>query len=196
MKSTSRIFMLAAAVSLCLMFVFPLWKITLLAPQYPDGLGMFIWVTKITGTESGTLQNINIMNHYIGMKPIEPDSIPELQFMQYIILGLSGIALLLAIFNRWKLNLVWLIILVAAGSLAIYDFYLWEYDYGHNLDPDAAIKIEGMAYQPPLIGKKLILNFTAISYPRLGSFFMALSMVTGGLAVFLGIKNRGTVKNL
>ena len=193
MKSKSRIFILAAAVSLCLMFVFPLWKITLIAPQYPDGLGMFIWVTKITGTDPGTLQNINIMNHYIGMKPIEPDSIPELQFMKYIIFGLSGLALILSFINRWKLNLVWLIILVAAGSLAIYDFYLWEYDYGHNLNPDAAIKIEGMAYQPPLIGKKLILNFTAISYPRLGSFFMALSMATGGLAVYFGIKKRGRV---
>jgi len=196
MKAPSRIFMLAAAVSLCMMFVFPLWKITLLAPQYPDGLGMFIWVTKITGTDPGTLQNINIMNHYIGMKPIEPDSIPELQYMQYIILGLAGIALILAIINRWKINLVWLIILVAAGSLAIYDFYLWEYDYGHNLNPNAAIKIEGMAYQPPLIGKKLILNFTALSYPRLGSFFMALSMVTGGVAVYFGVKNRGRVKNV
>ncbi len=186
--------MLAAAVSLCLMFVFPLWKITLLAPQYPDGLGMFIWVTKFTGAEPGTLQNINILNHYIGMKPIEPDSIPELQYMKYIILGLAGLALILSFINRWKLNLVWLIILVAAGSLAIYDFYLWEYDYGHNLDPHAAIKIEGMAYQPPLIGKKLILNFTAVSYPRLGSLFMALSMFSAALAVFFGLKQRKQIR--
>ncbi len=190
MKSKSRIFMLAAAGFLCLMFVFPLWKISLLAPQYPKGLIMFIWVNKITGSEPATLQNINIMNHYIGMKAIEPDSIPELQFMQYIIVGLAGLALLLAIFNKWQLNLVWLIVLVTAGTLAIYDFYLWEYDYGHNLDPTAAIKIEGMAYQPPLIGKKLILNFTALSYPQLGALVMALSMATGGLAVYFGIKNR------
>ena len=80
--------------------------------------------------------------------------------------------------------------MVAAGALAIYDFYLWEYDYGHNLDPHAAIQIEGMAYQPPLIGKKLILNFTAVSWPRMGSLFMALSMVSGGLAVWFGIKRR------
>ncbi len=182
--------MLAAAVALPMMFVFPLWKITLLAAQYPNGLSMFIWVTKITGSEPGTLQNINILNHYIGMKPIEPDSIPELQFMKYIILGLSGLAFVLAIINKWQLNLVWLILLVAAGALAIYDFYLWEYDYGHNLDPNAAIKIEGMAYKPPLIGKKVILNFTALSFPQLGSLFLTLAMVTGGLAVWFGIKNR------
>ena len=194
MKSKPRVFMMAAAVSLCMMFVFPLWKITLLAPQYPKGLGMFIWINKITGFEPNTLQNINIMNHYIGMKPIEPDSIPELTFMPYIALALAGLALLLGIFNKWRLNLVWVILLVVAGSLAIYDFYLWEYDYGHNLSSDAAIKIEGMAYQPPLFGTKLILNFTAKSYPRLGAVFLGLSMVLGGLAVYFGKKARKVVQ--
>lgn len=182
--------MLGAGLALLLMFVFPLWKITLIAPQYPDGIGMYIWVNKITGDEPSTLQNINILNHYIGMKAIEPDSIPELQYMQFILLGIAGLAFLLAFANKWRFNLIWLIILIAAGSLAIYDFYLWEYDYGHNLNEHAAIKIEGMAYQPPLIGKKLILNFTAVSFPRLGSFFMALSMVLGGIAVYLGIKKK------
>lgn len=182
--------MLAAAILLLGMFLFPLWKITLLAPQYPKGIAMFIWVTKITGSEPSTLQNINILNHYIGMKPIEPDSIPELQFMKYIIIALSGLGIIAAFLKKWQVNLVWLILLVGAGALAVYDFYLWEYDYGHNLDPHAAIKIEGMAYQPPLIGKKLILNFTAISYPRMGSFFMVLSMLLAGVSVFLGIKQR------
>ena len=124
------------------------------------------------------------------MKAIEPDSIPELHFMQFIILGISGLALLLAIFNKWQLNLVWLILLVSASALAIYDFYLWEYDYGHNLDPSAAIKVDGMTYQPPLIGKKQILNFTAVSFPRLGALFMGLSILCGAAAFYLGIKKR------
>jgi copper chaperone NosL len=182
--------MLAAAISLPLMFAFPLWKITLEAPQYPKGLGMYIWINKITGSEENTLKNINIMNHYIGMKPIEPESIPELQFMQYIILALSGLALLFVFLNKWQLNLVWTILLTAAAILALYDFYLWEYDYGHNLDSSAAIKIEGMAYQPPLIGSKQILNFTAISLPRMGALFLALSMVFGGLSAYFGIRKR------
>jgi hypothetical protein len=161
MRSRTRIFMLAAAVALPLMFAFPIWKITLEAPQYPKGLGMYIWVNKITGSEPNTLQNINIMNHYIGMKPIEPESIPELRFMRYIILALTGLALLLVFLNKWQLNLVWVIML-------------------------------GMAYQPPLIGKKQILNFLAISLPRLGALFLALSILCGGLAAYFGIKNRRT----
>jgi len=184
--------MLAAAVALPLMFVFPIWKITLEAPQYPKGLGMYIWVNKITGSEPNTLQNINIMNHYIGMKAIEPESIPELRYMPYIILALTGLALLFVFLNKWQLNLVWFILLSAAAALALYDFYLWEYDYGHNLDSSAAIKIEGMAYQPPLIGKKQILNFLAISLPRMGSLFLALSILCGGLSVYFGMKSRRT----
>ncbi len=189
-KSKQRIFLLAAAVSLVLMFAFPLWKITLEAPQYPRGLGMFIWINKITGMEPSTLQNINIMNHYIGMKAIEPDSIPELSFMPFIALSLAGVALILAFVRRWKMSLAWVVLLVVAGGLAIYDFYLWEYDYGHNLNPHAAIQIEGMAYQPPLFGTKVILNFTAKSYPRLGAGFLGLSMIMGGLAVYFGIKEK------
>lgn len=190
LKSKQRIFMLAAAVFLALMFVFPLWKVTLLAPQYPKGLGMFIWINKITGTEPSTLQNINIMNHYIGMKAIEPDAIPEFSFIPYIVLAFAGLGLILAIVKKWHLNLLWTILLVVAGGLAIYDFYLWEYDYGHNLSSDAAIKIEGMAYQPPLFGTKQILNFTAKSYPRMGAVFLGLAMVMGGLSSYLGIKQR------
>ncbi len=182
--------MFAAAASLVLMFAFPLWKITLEAPQYPKGLGMFIWINKITGTDPSTLQNINIMNHYIGMKAIEPDSIPELTYMPYIALALAALALILVALKKWRLNLVWTILLVVAGVLAVYDFYLWEYDYGHNLDPHAAIKIDGMAYQPPLFGTKVILNFTAKSYPRMGAVFLGLAMIMGGLAVYFGIRQR------
>jgi copper chaperone NosL len=182
--------MLAAAVCLLLIFVFPIWKITLEAPQYPEGLGMFIWINKIVGEESSTLQSVNIMNHYIGMKAIEPDAIPEFSFMPYITLALAGLALILAVLKKRRLNLVWTILLVVAAALAIYDFYLWEYDYGHDLDSHAAIKIEGMAYQPPLFGTKKILNFTAKSYPRLGAVFLGLAIIMGAAAVYFGIKQK------
>lgn len=182
--------MLAAVITMLSMFAFPVWKITLIAPQYPKGIHMFIWINKIAGSEPGTLQNINIINHYIGMKPIKPDSIPELKYMKFIVLIIAGLGLVMAVFDRWQLNLVWLIIIGVVGILAIYDFYLWEYDYGHNLSIDAPIKIEGMNYQPPLIGKKQILNFTAISFPMMGAFLMVISVISGTLAVYFGIKKK------
>ena len=182
--------MFVAAITMLLVIMFPIWKITLIAPQYPKGLHMYIWVNKIGGSEPNVLQNINILNHYIGMKPIKPESIPELQYMQYIIIGISGLAFAMALFNKWKLNLAWLILVAIMGALAIYDFYLWEWDYGHNLNLNAPIRIEGMFYQPPLIGKKVILNFIAISCPMLGALFLFISFISAFLAIYFGIKKK------
>ena len=194
MKIKPKYYMLISAFLLLCMFTFPLWSINLDAPQYPGGIGLKIWVNKITGAQPNDLQNINIMNHYIGMQKIEPDAIPELSYMPIIIIVMVVFAILLAFINKWQLNAVWVLLFAALGILALYDFYLWEYDYGHNLDSHAAIKIEGMAYQPPFIGSKQILNFVASSYPALGALFMFLSMAIGGFAVWLGFKEKKQIK--
>ncbi len=185
---TSRILMIGAAVLLLTLFIFPLWQITLIAPQYPDGVVLKIWIDKIGGNEPGTLQNINILNHYVGMKPIEPESIPELSYLKYIVIVMATLGLLAAWINRKMVILGWAVLLLALGVLGMYDFYLWEYDYGHNLDPNAPIKIEGQAYQPPLIGQKTLLNFLAKSYPHLGGMAMFTSMILAFLAYW--IKNK------
>jgi copper chaperone NosL len=88
-------------------------------------------------------------------------------------------------FNNNKLWLAWGILLLLLGALGIYDFYLWEYDYGHNLADDAPIKIPGQAYQPPLIGSKMLLNFNAISYPHYGSIFIGISLIFSFLSFYL-----------
>ena len=176
--------MILAALSLLGVFFFPLWKISLFAPQYPDGINMYIWVNQITGDTPYTLQNINILNHYIGMQYIEPDSIPELTYFPYIVAGMIFLGLVAA-FTRNKVAFFsWAGILMILGALGLYDFYLWNYDYGHNLDPNAPIKIPGMAYQPPVIGSKMLLNFNASSWPQMGSLFLGLGMI---LAVVAGV---------
>jgi len=179
MKNLHKILMILASLMLLGIFLFPIWRITLIAPQYPGGITMYIWINKITGETPGTLQNINILNHYVGMQFIEPDSIPELKYFQWVITGMSLLGLTLSFTGKGKLFLVWVIVLLVLGALGIYDFYLWEYDYGHNLSPTAPIKVPGMAYQPPLFGKKALLNFIALSYPSWGSLFFGLAAVTG-----------------
>lgn len=174
--------MVIAALWLIVIFFFPIWQITLIAPQYPDGISMYIWINKITGDGPGTLQNINILNHYVGMKAIVPDSIPELSYFQWVIGCMGMLGLIFAWIGNRKLFLIWVIVMLVLGALGIYDFYLWEYDYGHDLSPTAPIKVPGMAYQPPLFGKKILLNFTAYSYPSWGSLFFGLALVTGLVA--------------
>ncbi len=176
---------LLALASLLLIGVFfaPLWKITLEAPQYPEGLGMMIWVNNITGEKPHDLYNINLLNHYIGMKYIEPDKIPELKIMPFIF----GFFIVFGLFGaiagkRWVLR-VWVLLFVIFGVVGIADFYRWEYDYGHNLDPNAPLKIPGLAYQPPLIGCKTLLNMHACSWPDVGTYIAAASLILGILAL-------------
>ena len=168
-----------------LLFVFPLWKITLTAPQYPDGIAMYIWINQITGDTESTLQNINILNHYVGMKNIEPDSIPELKYFPWVVGAMSFLGVAFFFLRKKPLYLTWVIILVVLGGLGIYDFYLWEYDYGHNLDPKAPIKVPGMAYQPPVIGSKMLLNFRADSWPALGGIFLGIGILLAFMAFYL-----------
>lgn len=193
MQRLSKILMLVGALSLLLLFVTPLWRITLEAPQYPEGITMYIWIDKITGNTEHTLQNINILNHYVGMQFIEPDSIPELKYFPYIIVAMVIFGVVASFTGRKKVMLTWVLTMVVLGILGIYDFYLWEYDYGHNLDPLAPIKVPGQAYQPPLIGSKMLLNFKAISWPYWGGLFLGLSMVLAAIATFLaGKKHAGS----
>lgn len=182
MKQLPRLLMFLAALSLLALFIWPMWKIVLYAPQYPDGVEMHIYINKLGGTSPGTLQNVNILNHYVGMKAIEPDSIPELQYFQYVILALVFLGLVAAVVNRRWAFMAWLILLVVLAIAGIYDFYLWEYDYGHNLSDTAPIKIPGASFQPPLIGVKEILNFTAVSLPHWGGYFFGLGMILAGIA--------------
>jgi hypothetical protein len=182
--------MFSAAVCLAALFVFPMWKITLLAPQYPDGVSLHIWINKIGGETPGTLQNINILNHYVGMKYIEPDAIPELTYFPFIVGAMVGLGLLAALLNRPKLFLAWAVVMIIISLLGIYDFYLWEYDYGHNLSDTAPIKVPGQSYQPPLLGRATILNFTAISLPHIGGYLAGLGIILSLIASYLGLKSK------
>jgi copper chaperone NosL len=185
MQYLPRIIFIVGAMALLGTFLAPIWRITLEAPQYPKGVTMYIWINKLSGEEKGTLQNINILNHYVGMKMIEPESIPELKYFPKIVIAMVVLGIICGFFNNNKLWLAWGILLLLLGALGIYDFYLWEYDYGHNLADDAPIKIPGQAYQPPLIGSKMLLNFNAISYPHYGSIFIGISLIFSFLSFYL-----------
>ncbi len=188
MNILSRGLLALASLLLILTYFLPLWRIELVAPQYPEGLRMFIWVNRITGGTEFDLYNINLLNHYIGMKPIEPEAIPELKIMPFIIGFLIAFGLLSAILGKRVLLYAWVITFVLLGVAGLADFYKWEYDYGHNLDPNAPIKIPGLAYQPPLIGTKQLLNMLASSFPDVGGYIAVVSLFLGFLAIAIDLR--------
>jgi copper chaperone NosL len=177
LSRSSRILAGVASLAMVAGYFLPVWGIYLIAPQYPEGLEMNIWLNKITGQ----VEIINGLNHYIGMRPINTAMFPEFGFLVYIVGFLILFGLLVAITGKKKLHLVLCILVVAFAIAALVDFYLWGYDYGHNLDPTAPIQVPGLSYQPPVIGHKKLLNFDAYSYPDSGGWVI----VGAGAAFFL-----------
>lgn len=161
---------------LVLVYFIPIWSISISAPQYPEGLGMKIWINKIIGATPYDLKNINLLNHYIGMQEIVSESIPELLFMPYVLGYLIFGAFLTELYPKVGMAILGIINLIIVGLVGLSDFWRWEYNYGHNLNPEAPIIIEGMAYQPPLLGCKVMLNITACSYPSYGGVILGLSL--------------------
>lgn len=171
MKKSSQIIIFACAFLMIGAYFLPFWKIMLEAPQYPEGLEMQIWLYKITGD----VQKINGLNHYIGMKLIHEDEFPEFKIMPWVLGLLIAFGMLVAIMRKRKLLYGWLVSLLIAAGVAFYDFYKWLYDYGHNLNPHAAIKVPGMSYQPPMFGYKQLLNFLAGSFPDTGGYLVIVA---------------------
>lgn len=185
LTNRSRVIAALAALLLVPVFFLPVWTIDLEAPQYPEGIGLEIMVNTIRGQNEWDLQNINGLNHYIGMKQIQPDSIRELDVMPWLLGGLGLLVMAAAVSGRRRLLQAWIIAFVLLAIVGMVDFWLWGYDYGHNLDPNAAIKVPGMAYQPPLIGSKQLLNFNAHSWPGPGGILAFLSLALGIAALWL-----------
>lgn len=173
LNGISRIVVIISALIMIIGYFVPLWQILMWAPQYPEWLTMKIWINNITGD----VRIINALNHYIGMKLIELDMFPEFKYMTYILGGLIGFGVLVGLVGRRFLMWTYLGVLVTTAIAALIDFYLWGYDYGHNLNPEAAIQVPGMTYQPPLIGTKQLLNFTAYSGPDIGGWIFVISGV-------------------
>jgi copper chaperone NosL len=174
----SRILVAFASGALIAVFFLPAWRIDLFAPQYPEGLTMNIWIHGL----SGDVDIINGLNHYIGMKHITEDMFPEFTYLPYVVGFFMILGMVVAITGNRKFLFAYLVLTVIGGALAIYDFYQWSYDYGHNLDPMAPIQVPGLSYQPPLFGHKRLLNFDAYSFPHVGGWIViGAGLLAGGV---------------
>jgi copper chaperone NosL len=187
LQPISRVLILLTAAAMVSAYFVPLWQILMWAPQYPEGLDMKIWINNITGD----VKIISALNHYIGMRHIEVSMFPEFGYMIYIVGFVIVFGIITAIINRRFMLAAFSILIITCGIAALVDFYMWGYDYGHNLDPKAPIIVPGMSYQPPLLGTKQLLNFTAYSGPDIGGWiFFVAGIIAIGAFAFEIIKSR------
>jgi hypothetical protein len=200
----SQIIMAIGALLLGALYLLPLWNITLIAPQYPEPLGLNIHITHLSdGVQFNDVKNIDLLNHYIGMAHLpteenvakhEVEPFVEFTIFPIVIGVMIVLGLLVAFKGNYKWFLYWLIIMVILGTAGLYDFYSWLGTYGHDLDPNAILKIidpktgELMGYQPPFFGFKKILNFEVYSYPSAGAYFIAVGMLLSFVAYLIGKK--------
>lgn len=168
----------------------PVWRIDLTAPQYPEGMVLYIGGTEgVSGGDEGNdLYKINELNHYVGMAQIHPGDFWEFTALPIILCSFGILFSIVAIIKNKKLSIVSLVLFGIFGVLGFVDFFHWTYVYGHNLSPDAPIKVPGMSYQPPIIGEKQLLSFDALSQPDLGGYLL---VVSGLLLAFVVLKEVG-----
>jgi copper chaperone NosL len=167
----SRLVLLAMVVPLVLAFTQPLWRISMTAPQYPDGLYMEIYTHKIDGGNKGQhIKEINTLNHYIGMHKIDRAELSDLDWIPFGLGLLMILTLRCAAIGNVRALIDLAVLAGYIGVFAMGRFVYKMYVFGHNLDPDAPIRLE--PFTPAIFGTKKIANFSTQSYPQLGSVFI------------------------
>jgi copper chaperone NosL len=168
--------MLAAAVCLVVTYFLPLWNLTMFAPQYPDGLRLDIYPYTLQGGNHGQdIKEINVLNHYIGMHDLTIEDFTEFKWMPFVIGALALLVLrALVIGTMSALVDVW-VLFVYFGAFSLWSFGYKLYRYGHDLAPNAAVKVP--PFMPPMFGYQQIANFEVYSYPRSASYVMAVALV-------------------
>jgi copper chaperone NosL len=179
---SARVVLALLVIPLALAFTEPLWRISLRAPQYPDGLWMDIYTHKVDGGNKGQhIAEINTLNHYIGMHRIDRAELSDLDWIPFAIGLLIVLALRCAVIGNIR-TLIDLVVLTGYVSIFAFGRFVYKlYVFGHNLDPTAPLKIE--PFTPAIFGTKQIANFTTTSTPQLGSLYVGVFAT--GTAVLL-----------
>jgi hypothetical protein len=171
-----RTLVLAAVVALLLTYFVPLWNLTMFAPQYPDGLTMDIYSYRLVGGNNNQdVKEINILNHYIGMRDLTDEDFTEFKWMPFVIGGLGLVMLRAAVYGSAGAMVDVTVLFTYFGLFSLWSFAYKLYVYGHNLAPTAAVKVP--AFMPPVFGFKQIANFEVYSYPQAGTYAMAAVFV-------------------
>lgn len=170
-----RVVLLLSLLLLLWIFRSPLWTMSFESNQYPDPLRLAIYVGHLEGQKTemrDDLREINSLNHYIGMRPLLESDFAEFLWMPFV-LGFFGLLLLrVIVFGKLRDLIDVTVLFVYFGLFSAWDFYQRLYDYGHVLDPAAAIKVE--PFTPPFFGRVKIANFWIESFPGSGSYGLAL----------------------
>lgn len=180
---SSRFVLAALVVPLVLSFTGPLWRISMEAPQYPNGLWMDIYAYKLeAGNDGQHMTEINTLNHYIGMHPIDRTALADLDWIPFALGWLAIYTLRVAVIGNVR-GLIDLFVMTSYISLFAFGRFIYKmYTFGHDLNPHAPVHVQ--PFTPAIFGSKQVANFMTHSFPQAGSYWMAV-FATGVVAVTL-----------
>jgi copper chaperone NosL len=160
----------------------PLWVSRFVAPQYPYGLNLEIYLTKVTGDTA----EVDLLNHYVGLRPIDTMATTERRLALAMLVGVSAFALAAACFRRstWQALFILPLVLFPVGMLI--DLYAWLWYAGHSLDPESALSMSIKEFTPKLIGTQRIANFEVTSGLGAGAWMQLASAALLSGAAFVG----------
>ena len=180
-----RALLLAAALLLLPCYLVPLYEMTMFAPQYPDGLRLHIYSYKLEGGNGGQdMKEINLLNHYIGMKDLDSAEFAELKWIPFVVGAVALLFLRAAVLGKMTHLVDVLVLYLYFGLFSLWSFAYKMYWYGHHLSPTAAVKVA--PFTPPLFGYKKLATFEVYSYPALGSYGLAAAAVVLAAALYVG----------
>ena len=186
-----RAFVLLAFLLLVPCYLFPLYDMTMFAPQYPDGLRLHIYSYKLDGGNKGQdVKEINVLNHYIGMRDLVTEDFTEFKWIPFVV-GVMGLLFLRgAVMGRMTHLVDTLVLYLYFGAFALWSFGYKMYSYGHSLSPTAAVKVD--PFLPPMFGYKKLANFEVYSYPGPGSYALVAVAVLLAVAIVLAWRQSRT----
>jgi hypothetical protein len=169
----ARVVLAVLTIFVGLSFTAPMWHINMKAPQYPQGLDLYIYSYKVDGGNDGNdVQEINVLNHYIGMAPLDRAALSDLDWIPFLFAALIILALRTAVIGKVGSMLDLLVMTTYAGAFGFGRLYYKLYTFGHNLDPRAPMTVE--PFMPAMLGKKQIANFLTEAGPGLGTWYVAI----------------------
>ena len=162
-----RALLLGALLLLLPCYLLPLYDMTMFAPQYPDGLRLHIYSYKLDGGNGGQdVKEINVLNHYIGMKDLDAAEFTEFKWIPFVVGAIGLLFLRTAVLGKMAHLVDVLVLYLYFGLFSLWSFAYKMYWYGHHLSPTAAVKVA--PFTPPLFGYKKLANFEVYSYPGRG----------------------------
>lgn len=174
LELTPRVLLFVAAVLLAAIYILPLWNMTMFAPQYPEGLRLDIYSHKLAGGNNDQdIKEINVLNHYIGMRDLAAEDFTEFKWLPFVVGGLGLLYLRTAVLGTLGNLLDVLVMNLYFSAFALWSFGYKLYLYGHTLSPQAAVTVE--PFMPPLFGFKQLANFEVYSYPAPASYALGAS---------------------